>query len=330
MDHRNSGIYRVAPLRYTLRLTISISFSPVMTKVKPITSTMVFEAFWECPELALVRNFISRLWMRIYALLQMAANLNQTLMYLWLLSHATCLLGFVGSFFVPGAYDAALVGCTATYVLAVNRHLRFLLSDTSFRGSLSTRAPISELLRGENTILLAMATLMATTAPSVVKMVPFATFASMNLVSFVLLEVMTASHLTKTLVPFLRYVETTILSHMCYWDYAVMAAYAWEGKACWLVIYVVTWLMKLEISELSRKSVHGVLAVVSSVTRASGIVLLVLAMEDLKLGAAVLLPTREILLADTAAATPVMNLSLKHRVESLMFDSFSIINDVDR
>ncbi|QEL61603.1 hypothetical protein CJJ09_003751 [Candidozyma auris] len=94
--------------------------------------------------------------------------------------------------------------------------------------------------------------------------------------------------------------------------------------------FVVTWLMKLEISELSRKSVHGVLAVVSCVIRASGIVLLVSAMEDLKLGAAVLLPTREILLADTAAATPVINSSSKHRVESLMFDSFSIINDVDR
>lgn len=292
---------------------------------------MIAESFFNAPEYALIGRVLYLSWARVMALFQMAANQKNTLMYLWLLSHATCLLGFLTSSVIPSAYGAAVIGCNVTYAMAVHRHFRYILRDD--RGSsLKLRAPISDLLHGENTVLLASALLVANTEPSLTKLLPFATYATMNLMSFLILDVLPTSAFTKTSMPFLRYLETTALSYVCYWDYVVMLAYGYEWlfkqqQACWLVFYMVTWLVKLEISELSRKSLHGLVLGCTRLMKALGFNFIVPSIEEFQASLSVVLPTKE---SPFPGDIPDLALSSKDRVESLMFDSFSIINDVDR
>lgn len=305
-----------------------------MAKVIPVTFKGIVSSFLNAPEYALLSKMACQLWTRLtlfaQVVLKMAANQKNTLMYLWLFSHAACLLGFIGSFFVPYAYDVAVIGCNVTYLMAVHRHLAFLLREE--RGSLKLRAPILDLLRGENTVLLAAAVLMANTDPSAVKILPFATYATMNLVSFLFLDVLPTSPFTKTSMPFLRYLETTMLSHVCYWDFVVMAAYCYEwimgrGSFCWLMFYIVTWIVKLEISELSRKALHYLINSCKAFAGILGVSVVVRRIESVQIALSILLPTKE---SFVAGAVPNLTLSPKDRVESLMFDSFSIINDVSK
>lgn len=289
---------------------------------------MMANSFVLAPEYILISNMLSHLWNRLFVLYQMAANCRNTLMYLWLLSHAGCLGGFFASFVYPAAYDVAVAGCVLTYALAVQRHLSVIMREV--HASLRSRAPILELLRGENTLLLATAILMANTAPSLVKLLPFATYATMNLVSFLLLDILANSAFSNSSMPILRHLETSILSYVCYWDFAVMAAYVIEGfqtrRFCWLAFYMISWLVKLEISEFSRSSFHGLVKLAVHAAEALKIGPVITAAYYVLAAVWILLPTKE----DLPEFVPSLAISSKEHAGSIMLDTFSIINDVDR
>lgn len=248
-------------------------------------------------------------------------------MYLWLVSHGGCLGGFFASFVYLAAYDVAVAGCVLTYALAVQRHLSLILREV--HTSLS-RTPILELLRGENTLLLATAILLANTTPSLAKLLPFATYATMNLVSFLLLDVLVNSAFSNSSMPFLRHLETSILSYVCYWDYAVMAAYVIEGfqtrRFCWLAFYMVFWFVKLEISEFSRSSFHGLVKLAVHAAEALKIGPVITSAYSVLAALWILLPTKE----NLPEFVPSLAFSSKDHTGSVMLDTFSIINDVDR
>lgn len=108
-----------------------------------------------------------------------------------------------------------------------------------------------------------------------------------------------------------------------------MAVYALEwyqhGTGCWLWFYMVTWLVKLEISELSRKSLHGLADLLVSGANALKLDILVSTATETQAALSVLIPTKE----NLPGYIPSLALS-RDRADSMMFDTFSIINDVDR
>lgn len=171
--------------------------------------------------------------------------------------------------------------------------------------------------------------------PNPAKLLPMATFAWMNLVSFFVLDVFPTSKFTTASLPFLRYLETTLLAKLCYLDYLVLATYVREAISSKNtsdiyapVIYAMLWAKKLEISELSRNLLLTVIDTVLKLAEIFHFPSSPLSSFQEAVSFLLVPRTRPTTVRFEKPQTQARPPTASERVESLMFDSFSVINDI--
>lgn len=290
-----------------------------MPKVRPITTLMMVQALSNAPEYHFVvqifRNSFQKCLSRVKSI--EPPTRTQLLKLLWVLSHFVCSTGFLLSLFTKRVewYYISVWGAVTTYGLAFYRHLIVLIQNPNHH-----QIPLAALLKSENTNLFVTALLHVSSPPSSFKTLPFAIFGWMNLVRFVLLDVVKLNSFTKTLFPVLRCSEPAMLAIACYSDYFVLGLYYKEficgvGSVYPAILFQLICLRKLECSELSRATLQQLVdTVVVVIERA--------------------LPQR--LFSHVSHVQDSFNVllgekkeeSVEKRVESLMFEPVEIINDI--
>ncbi|OBA18986.1 hypothetical protein METBIDRAFT_13749 [Metschnikowia bicuspidata var. bicuspidata NRRL YB-4993] len=187
---------------------------------------------------------------------------NMELMkFVWLISHLLCDCGFLTSLWSenPLWYYISIGGAISTYTVAFVRHMLVLVhGNLAFREEI----PLASLLNAENSLLLVAAWLHFTSSPNPLKLISFAIFSYMNLISFILHELISANSFTTALFPVLSCIEPLLLGFACFSDYCLQLLYYREyildeTPLLYGLIFSYISFKRLEKSELARVSLYS-------------------------------------------------------------------------
>lgn len=301
-----------------------------MTKVNPITPTMLVSSFLASPEIRYVTSCLvaSAKWLAHIWHMLLHFSLGRVVRAIWLLSHLTCAITL--PLFVvtssASSYRFCVAGAIATYTVSFWRHLLILVSGAGDGGN---DIPLALLLNSENTLLLMVAWLHLTSAPSALKIFNFALFLYMNLVTYVLHEVLPVNLFTTALIPVLTCVEPALLGTTCFADYIVQVLYYREyyrGDTAILygLIFSYITFKRLEKSALARASLFSMLSFFRKTLiflRMPGRV--VNAFSVFHIAVQTLIP-----LEPSRATALTGRTSVKTRATSIFFEPVLIINDL--
>lgn len=292
-----------------------------MPRVKPITARMVATAVLSTPELHAAALAALRIIKPAVSALGAAVRVcrSNLLKSVWLASHFTCAAGFpvYVLFRSSVAYRATALGAAATYAFAELRHVHLLV-----RGQRTQGVPLAAVVNSENTLLLAAALLHLSSAPSALKLVSFAVFAHINLLSYALHEAHRTS-VSNTLLPVLTCLEPAALAMACYADYAAQLVYLYEAFCSqtlllWALVFFYLGAKRLELSELARASLHGYIEFCLSVAEYAKVPLPVLRVAQ---------RGHQVVCALVPIAASMAQPKEK-RVASLILEPVEIINDM--
>lgn len=291
---------------------------------------------------------------------------GKILQSLWTITHASTLVSTITYFYyklcrerfwAKCSYFLAGTSMLATYCLVTYRHSVLLISRRKQvpRGSSkSLDNPLIALLKSENTFLLVMSVLILLSQENGFKIVSFFIYSSMNIVSHILFEWFPDGSLSAAMTPLFSYFEESLLLIAATSDVMVNGIYLYEctytDSKCQFVIYLTVFLLRLESSETCREAVSLFLLVFRSCfTLAKRSVGFEVAASDSHEASTV--PPLAALLADLTthdikeswqlklapfstkgvreiSTSDYPNLRKRDRIASLVFDSFSVVNDL--
>ncbi|KAH3667124.1 hypothetical protein OGAPHI_002773 [Ogataea philodendri] len=207
---------------------------------------------------------------------------NDSLQYIWILSHFVTFLGAVMHFFrfitpeswifvqIPW-YNLSLTGSIVTYSLVVYR--RHILDPdllvSSPTDSIKAHqmdyqtVPLTEILKSENTHLLVYSCLWLTTPTNMLKILPFAAYSLLNLTNYCIIEAFPKHPLSLAITPLVSYIEYPLLLFAAHVDLAVIGLLCKEAKNLGslyvLIFYIFVWGLRVESSDASRLAVANLL-----------------------------------------------------------------------
>lgn len=234
-----------------------------MFRVKPITPTMLVRSVLNAPEIKFAKMCLTEMFSLLYEKGKNLPNMTNMEMVkaIWLCSHLFCAFGFLISLWRHTElwYYISIGGALSTYSVSFFRHMLVLVHGTL---AIREELPLASLLNSENTLLLVIAWLHITSRPNALKLFSFAIFSYMNLISFVLHELISANAFTTALFPILSCIEPVLLGIACFADYCVQFLYFREyildqSPLLYGLIFAYISFRRLEKSELARVSLYS-------------------------------------------------------------------------
>ncbi|CAH6723913.1 hypothetical protein CLIB1444_23S00276 [[Candida] jaroonii] len=236
------------------------------------------------------------------------------LQMIWLACH---MITFASTFLLIGeilryhrwndhSYEVSICASTLTYLIVTTRHYRLLT------GTKDHPMPITDLLRSDNTFLLALAMVALTSAPNPFKVVPFASYSLLNMYIAMIEEFFSDTLPATILRPYVAIVEQKVLVLCTMSEFVLFPIYMGEylirGHLHGLV-YLLIMAMRLETSENVRTIARYVAEMITTM-------LAILGIDGSRLSedVGILLPP----------ARPK-----KVRVASLNFETIEVINDLN-
>ncbi|CAK7902021.1 hypothetical protein CAAN1_07S00144 [[Candida] anglica] len=190
---------------------------------------------------------------------------------LWILAHMATISGtltqtyssFYGMNYTTG-YNLASYSTMLTYALVVYRHT--LLLSRQWSSSNSPELPFSTVLRSENTHLLVMAILVATSEPNILKLCSFSIYSFMNLSDLLSRDIFKNTQVMVAAGPLLNCLEYPLLIIAAKADIAVVAIYLREsiatGHMYKFLLYIFVFGLRMESSESCRIAFHNALMLI--------------------------------------------------------------------
>lgn len=182
---------------------------------------------------------------------------------LWVASHLACALGFFASLALPQPvwYHISVTGAISTYAVSVFRLLLVLLKD---QNPSRDEIPLASLLNSESSLLLTSSCLHATSSANSLKLFSFAVFSYMNLIAYLLREVVLTNKFTTSLYPLLGCIEPVLFNLACSADYLVQIIYYRDyfsnrSSLAYGLVYSYICFKRLEKSELSRMGLYSIM-----------------------------------------------------------------------
>ncbi|KAF8004469.1 hypothetical protein HF325_001917 [Metschnikowia pulcherrima] len=285
---------------------------------------MLVRGIFNAPEIQFAKACVTRAMSTVY---EKGKNLpNMTNMELvkaiWLpLAFVLCmrLLGFIVE-----TYASAI----STYTVSFFRHMLVLAHGTL---AIREEIPLASLLNAENTLLLIAAWLHVTSNPNPLKLFSFAIFSYMNLISFVLHELISANAFTTALFPVLSCIEPVLLGIACFADYCVQLMYYREyildqTPLLYGLIFSYISFKRLEKSELARVSLYSLFDMVYAILlRIKTPKLLLRLFRSYQRIVYFLVPIE----AAAESTDVTRKTSVRTRATSIFFEPILIINDLN-
>lgn len=293
---------------------------------------MLVRGIFNAPEIQFAKACVTRAMSTVY---EKGKNLpNMTNMELvkaiWLLSHLFCACGFLVSLWrhTPVWYYFSIGGAISTYTVSFFRHMLVLAHGTL---AIREEIPLASLLNAENTLLLIAAWLHVTSNPNPLKLFSFAIFSYMNLISFVLHELISANAFTTALFPVLSCIEPVLLGIACFADYCVQLMYYREyildqTPLLYGLIFSYISFKRLEKSELARVSLYSLFDMVYAILlRIKTPKLLLRLFRSYQRIVYFLVPIE----AAAESTDVTRKTSVRTRATSIFFEPILIINDLN-
>lgn len=249
---------------------------------------------------------------------------RQSTKTVWLVGQISCASGFLLFFLTqrPFFYRLSLLGTLFTYGVSVLEH---------FKTISQTRTNLLTLLLGLDDLTLLVATFLhMATPPHVLKLVSVAVFAWLNLVAYVLNELVPPSSFTASLLPLLNYSEPLLLNWACYAEFLVFFVYWYQVLCCQtLVVYALIFaylsLRRVELSDLAKKSLHNIVNFSCNLSQKKIIPLSIAAgASSVQKLVNTMVPLEQ--QSETAVANDVE--SMKTRATSIIFEGVAILDDL--
>lgn len=194
--------------------------------------------------------------------------------YTWVASHVVTASGslivlYYRYFFLAGNnrylasevwYYVSLWGAVFTYLLVSYKYIQVAFTNYS---KLSTQPQFINFITIENFQLLAIALLsLSCHRVSPVKVVPFTIYSLMNLSSYLFADLLGSTSFALTLMPFLNYLKEPLLAIASYFELVVLVLFFKDAildyKLTHFVLYSFLYGLRLDNSYVSRQSFHNV------------------------------------------------------------------------
>lgn len=191
------------------------------------------------------------------------------------------------------------------------------------------RSPVAQLLGSEDFLLLGSTILHMATPHHALKLVSGAFFAWLNLVAYMLNEVVPPNSFTTSLLPLLKYAEPVLLSWACYADYGVVAVYFYQVLSCQTLlvhalIFAYLIMRRMEHSALSRATLHNIADICYVLSQKDPVPLCVGAAGTF----AKRLVETMVPIEQPITAVPNDSESVATRATSIVFEGVAIIDDL--
>ncbi|KAK6204267.1 uncharacterized protein RJT21DRAFT_132005 [Scheffersomyces amazonensis] len=302
--------------------------------------------------------FFTSLKSTIYQQLPDYPSINQVLQYSWITSHFMTIIGtFLFCLNITGDsllwYWISLFGSVLTYSLVTYHHCLINLSSSDSGGP-NNEITLVKIINSENTPLLGMTLLALFTPTNSFKLLPSTIYSLLNLINYVLIELHPTSKLSSLTVPLFGFLEEKLLllavnielgNLFVYGIQSILSRYAYSS-----ILYFMLICLKIQNSYYCCEAIKQWYSVITFFTGST-----LLKDEDDKEDDDEEEEKRTIVAKDEAyedpivhdkeeeaykKSVPVINTSyFDHfslsspkqptRITSLMFDTLSVINDVN-
>lgn len=272
----------------------------------------------------------------LHKYVQLIPSIGVFLQLSWITTHFLTIIGFLLYLYKGNTnwYSISSISCILTYVLVTYRQVILLLSRKS-NGAI----PFSTILKSENTHLLGMSILVSVSYRVWIKLITSFVYSYINLATLFMIDMYPNNGLTKALLPLYNYFEQPLLIGASIIDLSVSLVYLKEflfnGCPIYLfIIYCMIFAVRFENSKTCQCSskflFNFVISVLTKYNSFEGVV------NWLKVWDEFLLPN-DVVVADVtetaittgySTETYKFDLRKRERITSLMFDSYSVVNDL--